>query len=354
MLHYNRANRQVAILCNHQRTVPKAHSTQMEKLTKLVDDLEAERKKLKLRLRHLKAGRPIPKSSSESEGETNEDGTPKKRKKVLPTEPEKIKKALEKLEERIKNRRVEMESKDENKTVALGTSKINYMDPRITAAWCKKNDVRLAASTAAIAAAGSCVDVRGDFVRFRSSASSRRRCGRSSPGPWTSTRISSTSLAPAARPAARAVARSPSPLLRRALSIHTCSFTPRRRRRLAKHKITFRRICGFVWAIQHKRGCAVQLRGARQGRERRASLPRLATARAAVLCTVCHRRVGSGRRAMATTTSTSSAGKEPPLPAPSKQATYQSKAKQNTYVHLLAGAYVPPLFLSLFCTLFKI
>jgi DNA topoisomerase-1 len=28
--------------------------------------------------------------------------------------------------------------KDENKAVALGTSKINYMDTRITVAWCKK------------------------------------------------------------------------------------------------------------------------------------------------------------------------------------------------------------------------
>ncbi len=27
------------------------------------------------------------------------------------------------------------------KTVALGTSKINYMDPRITVAWCKRNEV---------------------------------------------------------------------------------------------------------------------------------------------------------------------------------------------------------------------
>ena len=29
-------------------------------------------------------------------------------------------------------------NKDDNKSVALGTSKINYMDPRITVAWCKR------------------------------------------------------------------------------------------------------------------------------------------------------------------------------------------------------------------------
>ena len=31
--------------------------------------------------------------------------------------------------------------KDDLKTVALGTSKINYLDPRISVAWCKRNEV---------------------------------------------------------------------------------------------------------------------------------------------------------------------------------------------------------------------
>lgn len=33
------------------------------------------------------------------------------------------------------------EIKEELKTVALGTSKINYLDPRITVAWCKRHEV---------------------------------------------------------------------------------------------------------------------------------------------------------------------------------------------------------------------
>ena len=41
---------------------------------------------------------------------------------------------LRKLEVDIRNR-------DENKEVALGTSKINYMDPRISVAWCKRCEV---------------------------------------------------------------------------------------------------------------------------------------------------------------------------------------------------------------------
>lgn len=144
VLHYNRANRQVAILCNHQRSVPKSHSAQMEKLKTLVEELEAEKKKLQHRYELVKAGQPLPESESESEEEKkDEDDTPKKKKKVsLPTDRTRIKKAIQKLDERIKNRKVEIEQKDELKTIALGTSKINYMDPRITAAWCKKHDVR--------------------------------------------------------------------------------------------------------------------------------------------------------------------------------------------------------------------
>lgn len=33
------------------------------------------------------------------------------------------------------------ETKEDLKTVALGTSKINYLDPRITVAWCKRLEV---------------------------------------------------------------------------------------------------------------------------------------------------------------------------------------------------------------------
>lgn len=31
--------------------------------------------------------------------------------------------------------------KEDLKTVALGTSKINYLDPRISVAWCKRHEV---------------------------------------------------------------------------------------------------------------------------------------------------------------------------------------------------------------------
>jgi DNA topoisomerase I len=45
---------------------------------------------------------------------------------------------IEKWTEKIKKLEVDIRNKDDNKEVALGTSKINYMDPRISVAWCKR------------------------------------------------------------------------------------------------------------------------------------------------------------------------------------------------------------------------
>jgi DNA topoisomerase-1 len=115
---YTNANREVAILCNHQRSLPKAHDTQMavldEQIKKVADELAA-----------LK-------------GKATTFGD-----KKLPTDKNKRTDAAARLETRLKNMETKRAMKDENKTVALGTSKINYMDPRITIAWCKEKDVPL-------------------------------------------------------------------------------------------------------------------------------------------------------------------------------------------------------------------
>jgi DNA topoisomerase I len=48
---------------------------------------------------------------------------------------------IEKWGDDIRKLEVDINNRDENKEVALGTSKINYMDPRISVAWCKRNEV---------------------------------------------------------------------------------------------------------------------------------------------------------------------------------------------------------------------
>jgi DNA topoisomerase-1 len=57
--------------------------------------------------------------------------------------PDRIQKKIERKKDQISKKELQARSKEEMKTVALGTSKINYMDPRITIAWCKRNEVPL-------------------------------------------------------------------------------------------------------------------------------------------------------------------------------------------------------------------
>ena len=47
MLSYNRANRAVAILCNHQRAVPKTHDKAMENLDQKQEAIKKAEKELK-------------------------------------------------------------------------------------------------------------------------------------------------------------------------------------------------------------------------------------------------------------------------------------------------------------------
>jgi DNA topoisomerase I len=52
-----------------------------------------------------------------------------------------VRNRLEKKRQQIAKADIAARVKEDLKTVALGTSKINYLDPRITVAWCKKAEV---------------------------------------------------------------------------------------------------------------------------------------------------------------------------------------------------------------------
>ncbi|XP_044750528.1 DNA topoisomerase I, mitochondrial isoform X1 [Coccinella septempunctata] len=122
ILSYNRANRAVAILCNHQRSVPKGHQKSMEKLK---EKIEAKKDAIKDAERQVKDAK-----RDANNGSVKEKVVYDKKKKML----ERLKDQLTKLE-------IQETDRDENKTIALGTSKLNYLDPRISVAWCKKYDV---------------------------------------------------------------------------------------------------------------------------------------------------------------------------------------------------------------------
>lgn len=184
---YNAANREVAILCNHQRSVPKGHEAAIGKLKDQIDALMDEREELEdaieemtskksskadkaarsereearaeRRAARLQKARAEAKAKSdqrklehaklraagkevESEEDDDDYGV-KDKAKAKPTDLKKAQLALQKLKERIVNYEAKLSLRDANKEVALGTSKINYMDPRITVAWCKAKEVPL-------------------------------------------------------------------------------------------------------------------------------------------------------------------------------------------------------------------
>uniref|UniRef100_A0A3Q1IVH2 DNA topoisomerase I n=1 Tax=Anabas testudineus TaxID=64144 RepID=A0A3Q1IVH2_ANATE len=112
ILSYNRANRAVAILCNHQRAPPKTFEKSMQNLQTKID---AKRDQLSDAKRELKISIYL--------GQINNISK---------------KKAVQRIEEQLMKLEVQATDREENKQIALGTSKLNYLDPRISVAWCKK------------------------------------------------------------------------------------------------------------------------------------------------------------------------------------------------------------------------
>lgn len=122
LLAYNRANRAVAVLCNHQRAVPKSHEKSMENLK---EKIRLKREQIDDYEQDVRDAVKAAKRGSAKE-------------KIIA---DKKKKMLERIKDQLKKLELQETDRDENKTIALGTSKLNYLDPRISVAWCKKHNV---------------------------------------------------------------------------------------------------------------------------------------------------------------------------------------------------------------------
>lgn len=201
MLRYNAANRTVAILCNHQRTVTKGHAAAVQKANDKIEELEwqkirykrailqldknelkknskyfeeisdltkeeesaihkrvIEREREKYNRKFLRENEkrkhekqePLPEAQL-TEWMTQVDELKEQYEKELETgdielkptlqSVDKLKAQIEKLEQRIKTSTVQLKDREDNSQVALGTSKINYIDPRLSVVFCKKYNV---------------------------------------------------------------------------------------------------------------------------------------------------------------------------------------------------------------------
>lgn len=197
---FNAANREVAILCNHQRTVAKSHEASVGKIQDRI--LELKWNKIRTKKMILQLEPKLKKKEPEYFAEIDDLDTEKVQqihKKILEREKDRIEKKfareneklkadgdelmpqeelnkrlesldvmeaefrdelktdkpsvkasatveklraqVDKFEERITNTELQLKDKEDNSTVALGTSKMNYIDPRLTVMFSKKFDV---------------------------------------------------------------------------------------------------------------------------------------------------------------------------------------------------------------------
>lgn len=197
---YNAANRTVAILCNHQRTVTKGHQLSVEKIKDKIREMEWQKLRLKRMMLQVQPGlknkqpeyfaemedmpkeellriihahidmlkdrakkkwqrtndkRKMEKQEPLGEDELNKDlqkadVLQKKYEaevasgKIADSESaslEKLQAQVTKMEERITNTSLQLKDKEDNSEVSLGTSKLNYIDPRLTVMFAKKFNV---------------------------------------------------------------------------------------------------------------------------------------------------------------------------------------------------------------------
>ncbi|XP_060245251.1 DNA topoisomerase I, mitochondrial isoform X4 [Meriones unguiculatus] len=119
VLAYNRANRAVAVLCNHQRAIPKTFEKSMQMLQKKIETKKAQVAEAQVELEKVEADLRM-------RGDSKSKSYLQKQRRLL------------KLEQQLAQLRTKAADKEENKQVALGTAKLNYLDPRISITWCRR------------------------------------------------------------------------------------------------------------------------------------------------------------------------------------------------------------------------
>ncbi|RMZ78073.1 hypothetical protein DV737_g4042, partial [Chaetothyriales sp. CBS 132003] len=180
---YNDANRQVAILCNHKRTVAASHEGAMQKMEdrikgviyqqwrtkQMMLDLDPKMKKKKgadyfelpdvldeawildhqdflINEQRAKIEKKFEKDNEKLKADGEKEMKHKELQDRLNAEGrsasvEKLEAQVEKMDTRIATMRLQAQDRESNKEVALGTSKINYIDPRLTVVFAKKFNV---------------------------------------------------------------------------------------------------------------------------------------------------------------------------------------------------------------------
>jgi len=110
---FQQANTEVALLCNHQKAVTTNLDNALDKIKERITKFRKQKRKINERIKKSK----------------NKDAKKKYKEKII------------KIDAKIKLLKIKMETKSKMKNVSLGTSKTNYIDPRIIFAFMKKFEI---------------------------------------------------------------------------------------------------------------------------------------------------------------------------------------------------------------------
>jgi len=104
----------------------------MGKIEEQIEEAQDEIKEVKAHMKRLKTGKEPKKRKISADGEE---------KKPFSTNPDVCERRIGVLKEKIRKLHIKKKEKDTLKEVSTSTSKVNYIDPRISVAWCKKHEV---------------------------------------------------------------------------------------------------------------------------------------------------------------------------------------------------------------------
>jgi len=146
--YFTDANLDVAIQLNHQSAVSEAYDKSLknmkERLKLLKEDLKNAHPEVKEELFEAKEtyNKRVEYAKEKYKG-TKKKESLRRAKETYGRKKERLERKIDRLKDRVANLTTKIKIKQKTRGIALGTSKLNYADPRIPISWCKDHEVEI-------------------------------------------------------------------------------------------------------------------------------------------------------------------------------------------------------------------
>lgn len=143
---FTHANLEVAIKLNHQSAVSNAYDESINRMISTLESMKSELNQLKTNFNKILNEAKIERDNNIELAKKMKNSDRSKKSIERTNEKfkiieEKLQNKIKKMKDRIETLETKIEIKKKTRGIALGTSKLNYSDPRIPISWCKANNV---------------------------------------------------------------------------------------------------------------------------------------------------------------------------------------------------------------------